>query len=336
MLTRLILQNYRNYPYSQWGFDQSLVFICGNNGTGKTNILEAISLLSMPKGLRSVDVKDLGLYDSDRNLHQDWTIFYDLAGSAASIESKDGKKTIRLHQKPTAQKQLREYVQVFWVAPENDRLFSGTPSERRNFVHQLIEISNSEFGTVYSQYMHYIQERNQVLRVSQPDTTWLDKLEAHIVSLATQIYTIRTDFIATLNVWIKQLNHFPYHQFEMKDEQFDDLAAQMCANRSYDQIRGGCKIGPHKSDLIGYRYAMPLSLSSNGQQCIGLFAILLGLVKQHSQTQPVIFLIDEIFSHLDKTHQDLLLQELKDMPAVQTFITLPYLTKSSKAQIIQL
>jgi DNA replication and repair protein RecF len=336
MLTRLILQNYRNYPYAQWVFDQSFVFLCGDNGTGKTNILEAISLLNVPKGLRSVDVKDLGRYDNDNNQHQDWTVFYDLAGSAASIESREGKKTIRLHQKTSSQKQLREYVRVFWVAPENDRLFAGTPSDRRNFIHQLIEISHPEYGTLYSQYMHYIQERSQILRMPHHDAVWLDRLESNIADLARQIYTARNDFIATLNGWIKQLNHFHYHRFEMHDESFDDLAAEIKNNRSYDQIRGGCKVGPHKSDLVGYRYDMPLHLCSNGQQCIGLFSILLGLVKQHSQTQPVLFLIDEIFSHLDKTHQNLLIQELKSMPSVQTFITLPHLAHFPEAQVILL
>lgn len=283
-----------------------------------------------------MDVKDLGLYDHDNQLHQNWTIFYDLAGSAASIESREGKKTIGLHQKPTTQKKLHECVQIFWVAPENDRLFSGTPSARRSFVHQLIELSNLEFGTLYSQYTHFIQERSQILRMPHPDNAWLDRLETNMADLAAQVYTIRNDFIVTLNEWIKQLNNFHYHRFEMKDELFDDLAAQIRANRSYDQIRGGCKVGPHKSDLVGYRHDMPLNLCSNGQQCIGLFSILLGLVKQHSQTQPVIFLIDEIFSHLDKVHQQLLLQELKTMHAVQTFITLPHLADSPEAQIIQL
>mgnify|MGYP001579025891 FL=1 len=336
MLTRLILQNYRNYPYSQWVFNQSLIFLCGDNGIGKTNILEAISLLNVPKGFRSVDVKDLGLYDNDNQTHQDWTVFYDLAGSAASIESLENKKTIRLHQKPTTQKKLREYVRIFWVAPENDRLFAGTPSERRNFIHQLIELSNPEFGALYSQYTHYIQERSQILRMPHPDTAWLDRLEVNIADLAVQIYQVRNDFIVTLNEWIKQLKNFHYHRFEMKDELFEDLAVQMRANRSYDQIRGGCKVGPHKSDLIGYRHAMPLQLCSNGQQCVGLFSILLGLVKQHSQTQPVIFLIDEIFSHLDVAHQNLLLQELKVMPAVQTFITLPHVAAFPEAQVILL
>lgn len=336
MLTRLILQNYRNYAYSQWIFDQSLVFLCGDNGTGKTNLLEAISLLNVPKGLRSVDVKDLGLYDNDNQSHQDWTIFYDLAGSAASIESKDGKKKIRLHQKPAFQKNLREYVRIFWVAPENDRLFAGTPSERRNFIHQLIEISNPEFETLYSQYTHCIQERSQILKMPHPDAAWLDRLETNMADLAEQVYTVRNDFVKNLNEWIKRLTFFHYHHFAMKDELFDDLAAQMHANRSYDQIRGGCKAGPHKSDLIGYRYAMPLQLCSNGQQCIGLFSVLLGLVKQHSQTQPVIFLIDEIFSHLDATHQNLLLQELKAMPAVQTFITLPHVANFPEAQVVEL
>ncbi len=336
MLTRLILQNYRNYTYSQWIFDQSFVFLCGNNGVGKTNILEAISLLNAPKGLRSVDVKDLGLYNHDNNQHQDWTVFYDLAGSSASIESRDGKKTIRLHQKTTTQKHLREYVQVFWIAPENDRLFTGTPSDRRNFIHQLIELSNPEFGTLYSQYMHYIQERSQILRMPHPDSAWLDGLESKITDLAGQIYRIRSDFIVTLNEWIKQLDHFYYHRFEMKDEAHEDLTIQMRDNRNYDQMRGGCKVGPHKSDLLGYRHSMPLNLCSNGQQCIGLFSILLGLIKQHSQTQPVLFLIDEIFSHLDKTHQDLLLQELQTMPSVQTFITLPRTADFSKVQMIQL
>lgn len=293
-------------------------------------------MLNVPKGLRSVDVKDLGLYDNDNNQHQDWTVFYDLAGSAASIENREGKKTIRLHQKPTTQKKLRECVRIFWVAPENDRLFAGTPSERRNFIHQLIEISNPEFDTLYSQYTHYIQERSQILRMPQPNTSWLDQLEGNIADLAAQIYTIRSDFIVTLNEWIKQLNHFHYHRFEMQDELFENLAAQMRSNRSYDQMRGGCKVGPHKSDLAGYRHNMPLQLCSNGQQCIGLFSVLLGLVKQHSQTQAVIFLIDEIFSHLDKIHQDLLLKELKAMPAVQTFITLPYLAHAQEAQVVQL
>lgn len=290
----------------------------------------------MPKGLRSVDTKDLGLYNNDSNQHQDWTVFYDLAGSSASIENREGKKTIRLHQKPTTQKKLHECVHVFWVAPENDRLFVGSPSGRRNFIHQLMELTNTEFETLYSQYMHFIQERSQILRMPRPDAIWLDRLESNIADLAAQIYKIRSDFIVTLNEWVKQLHHFSYHRFEMMDELFDDLATEIKNNRNADQIRGGCKVGPHKSDLVGYRYNMPLHLCSNGQQCIGLFSVLLGLIKQYSQTEPVLFLIDEIFSHLDKTHQNLLVEELKAMPSVQTFITLPHVITFPEAQVVEL
>jgi len=336
MLTRLILQNYRNYPYSQWIFDKFLIFLCGNNGTGKTNILEAISLLNAPKGLRSTDVKDLGLYDNEKKQHADWTIFCDLSGQPASITNHESKKTIRLNQKIITQRQLNEHVGVFWIAPENDRLFSGTPSDRRAFINHLIELTDSEYGPIHSQYMHFIHERNQILHMPNPDSIWLDQLETKIVDLALKIYETRTAFITTLNTWIKQLDHFHYHHFEMEDGPYEDLADQIRSNRNHDQIRGGCRVGPHKSDLIGYRENMSLHLCSNGQQCIGLFSILLGLVKQYSQKKPILFLVDEVFSHLDKKHQDLLVQELKSIPSLQTFISLPHTTTFPGAQIIQL
>ena len=281
-------------------------------------------------------MKDLGLYDNDTMQHHDWTVFYDLTFCTASIEHRDDKKTIRLNQKITTQKQLSQCISVFWVAPENDRLFAGSPSDRRNFIHQLIEISNPDYGKLYNQYMHFIHERSQILRMPHPDSAWLDQLEQNSATLALQIYSIRTTFMETLNAWIKKLNHFHYHTFTMNDDTHDDLTEQMRSNRSYDQLRGGSKVGPHKSDLVGHRYEMPLHLCSNGQQCVGLLSILLGLVKQHSQQHPVLFLMDEIFSHLDKAHQDLLLGELKAMISVQTFITLPTVATVPGAQTIQL
>ncbi len=319
MLTRLILQNYRNHSYMQWQFDKRFVFLCGPNGSGKTNVLEAISLLNLPKGIRSCEIEEFGQYKDGK--FQDWTVFYDLSGSTASIECRENQKTLRLHHKIVLQKQLLDFVHIFWVAPENDRLFAGSPSERRNFLHKLIVLTDHEFQEIYNQYTRLIQERNQILKMPKPDANWLDSLEIKIASFGEQIYTKRNAFLDMLNEWIQRLVYFSNHRFTMIDERPEDMVSELCKNRTYDQLRGGSKVGPHKSDLVGYRYDMPVHLCSNGQQCVALFAILLGIVKQYSQIHNVLFLIDEVFSHLDKENQKVLLDELSAMPTVQTFMT---------------
>ena len=341
------LENYRNFNFFEIDFISGCNVLIGKNGTGKTNILESISLFEKGRGLRKDNLNNLVNY---KNKHKNFNI------SSIFFHNKN-KINLRLFNKTkviNSKKKLfinnnssRESVEYFeslfsliYFLPEMERLFLNSPSVRRDFLDRLIHSTDKNYGNLINDYKKNIFERYKILKDYSYDSDWIKTLEKKIVELGINIYKKRLQHISILNANLENLKNYNkkfYYKISLniedkyiqeKKEDIEKLHEQyiedLNKNRKLDAILGGCKIGPHKSDIIGCNIENNFNIKqfSTGQQKAVILLIILAhcnFLINELKKNPII-LFDEVCSHLDLENRELLL-DLIEILNVQTFIT---------------
>ena len=224
-LKRLTLVNFRNYKYLRLNFDKKFVVLCGENGSGKTNILEAISFLSQGRGLRSAKLSEIKTFDFLARTQQTptfinnngWAVSaqviraedeYNIGTAVESStketdyrETKEFERRITSinNQKITSQHELGNYLSLIWVTPQMDRLFQTSSQNRRSFLDRIVYLFDvnhakrlSTFDNVYRQWL-------QVLKSGNINNNWLNSLEEQIAGTGVAIAAARKEQIAKLN-----------------------------------------------------------------------------------------------------------------------------------------
>ena len=172
--------------------------------------------------------------------------------------------------------------------------------------------------------MHYIFERTKLLYANE-DPKWLSIVEQKIYEYGMSWRSKRQEALDKLNHFLKYIQYLRPVEIYAKENEFSlELIKQA---RERDIKMGGCSVGPHKTDYEGAYGKKRLSLASNGEQCLGQISIFLAIIFYIIQSKNVIFLMDEVFSHLDPQNQKLLIQEFQklDPHNFQVIITLPKL-----------
>lgn len=335
-LTQLILQNYRCYQTARLENIQSgLVVLCGANGAGKTNILEAISLLTPGRGLRSAKAVDMQRHDSP----QAWGIHAKISDQngienqlATGLNPQKGQRQVRINGADAkSQMALSDYLSCLWLTPQMDRLFLEGASSRRQFLDRMIFAFDPSHSGRVRRYENAMRQRSKLLQEPHPDVVWLSSLESQMAETGIAIAAARLDFVtrlqsACVSADAEEENYFPKAHLTAKGT-IENLLQNMPAievekaftyqleqSRSQDTIVGGAATGPHKSDMdvIYQSKNMPASQCSTGEQK----ALLIGLVLAHGRMMmaergaPPILLLDEIAAHLDEARRMALFERL--------------------------
>ncbi|MEM8833288.1 MAG: DNA replication/repair protein RecF [Pseudomonadota bacterium] len=336
-LKKLSLQNFRCYDNALLeGLPSGLIVLQGVNGAGKTNILEAVSLLTAGRGLRSAKATDI-----QRNQSQNpWVIsaIVETEGGdiplGTGLNPENNRRQIRING-VTAKSQaaLSDYLAVLWLTPQMDRLFLEGSSGRRRFLDRMIFAFDSSHSGRVTRYENAMRQRSKLLQEDQQQESWLDSLEAQMAETALAITAARVDFLEKLNAsFIDDANvtaYFPkasialtgtlendlHHKPALEvEESFKNTLKQV---RPHDARVGGAKEGPHKTDL-GVTYLtkeMPAAHCSTGEQK----ALLISIVLAHSQLMrvdtgmPPVLLLDEIAAHLDEARRAALFEQLQGL-----------------------
>ncbi len=337
-INQILLKNFRNFSKIDINFQDKTNIFFGDNGSGKTNILESISLISKGRGIRNSSLKDL-VKSEEKNFYIKSNI--EIKNNEYDIEIFTNPNDIKLKKIVTinndvsseSQKFLNSSTSFLNFLPEMERLFQSSPSYRRNFIDRLIFSEDSNYNKLINKYKKNITERSIILQSNNIDINWISYLETEISKIGLQIYKLRYSKLKMLNDSIKKLNNknnYPFKiEFSIIDSFYNDNLDEMkyidsikdC--REFDKNFGGLKFGPHKSDIraqINNNHDAS-KLSTGQQKTIVLLTLLAqcNYLVNEKNIEPIL-LLDEICSHLDKNNRNLLL-ELINQFDIQFFLT---------------
>lgn len=340
-LQSLKLHHFRCYDYAALDdLSTGLIVLSGANGAGKTNILEAVSLLSPGRGLRGAKVMEL----QRKNSPDPWAVAgvfqtkYEQVrlGTGLDPSGKQGseRRTVRINGKiERGQSAFARYLSCVWLTPQMDRLFLDSSRERRLFLDRLVFAFDSGHAGRVTRYENALSQRSKLLRDRQFDDVWLSGLEAQMAQTAVAIAAARLEFAQRLQVACDNADHayFPLARFRVKGtleellertnalEVEDAFKYQLVQSRERDSVTGGASTGPHKSDLLVVYAAKDMAADqcSTGEQK----ALLIGLILAHARLikaehgAPPLLLLDEVAAHLDEERRRALYAILQELQA---------------------
>jgi DNA replication and repair protein RecF len=322
-LCRLKLTDFRNYAAAALTLDRRHVVLTGDNGAGKTNLMEAVSFLSPGRGLRRASYLDAIRVGASAG----FSIFAELDGMEGEVEigtgidATDEAAARRLRINGTTARtvdELTDHLRVLWLTPAMDGLFTGGASDRRRFLDRLVLSLDPAHGRRASDFERAMRSRNKLLSEGRFDPSWLSGIEEQMASLGIAMALARQEMLGLLDRLIadsREATPFPSAMLELSgfmDGQFDrpavdledDYAAMLRDGRYRDAAAGRTLDGPHRADLlVRHREKnMEAERCSTGEQK----ALLVGLVLAHARLvgnltgHAPILLLDEIAAHLDE------------------------------------
>lgn len=331
------LQNYRNFLELFLKFENGVNLIVGNNGIGKTNILEAISLLSPGKGLKSVHFNDICKVGNNS-----WLTKFNLQSKVgkteiiSSFSSLDRSRKIQYNGSQISSSELPNLLNVVWTTPQMESLFLDGASARRRYLDRVVYNFDNNHAKHLAKYEHFVRERKKILAqvnfASEGD--WLGNLEEKIAIEANLIYKARQNAINLMQNAINSLDSkFPKANLKLgslsedieKCENFvEEYSLILKKNRQKDSYSKRTNFGVHKTDLLVFHSDKDRSASqcSTGEQKALLISLIIASIEfilHNTKTKPIL-LLDELFVHLDDTRKKYL-SDYIIATKLQTFIT---------------
>jgi DNA replication and repair protein RecF len=335
---RLQLSDFRNYRSLSLDVGPSPVVLTGANGSGKTNLLEAISLLASGQGLRRAPYPELARLGSRR-----WAVAARIRTPAGvrdigtGLDEEAGDRSGRVVRVDGVDQPgsgaLAEHIDVLWLTPAMDGLFTGPASDRRRFLDRLIACIDPGYRTLLGKFERAMQQRNRLLAEDVREDARFTGFERIMADAGVAIAAARSQAVAELAAAIESRRAagigalFPWAELALVGtleaaladkpaiEVEDAYFAALGRERERDRAAGRALDGPHRSDLaVGHGpKELPAKVCSTGEQK----ALLIGLVLAHSDlvggrregVAPVL-LLDEISAHLDPARRAALFDEI--------------------------
>ncbi|WP_404336353.1 DNA replication/repair protein RecF [Sphingomonas sp. MMS12-HWE2-04] len=323
-VSRLVLTDFRNHQDAVLAPGSGFVVLTGENGAGKTNILEAVSLLAPGRGLRRAALAEMARQGGSGGFGVAATLGDIEIGTGTQADAPE-RRIVRINGAPAAANALAERVSVLWLTPAMDRLFMEGPGERRRFLDRLTLALAPGHAQHATRYEAAMRQRNRLLAEEAPDADWLSALEARMAEHGEALHAARAQTVALLADRLAEQPEGPFARAGLALEGGDavQLAPALRDNRRRDAAAGRALVGPHRSDLLVTHFAkaQPAHLCSTGEQK----ALLLGLVLAHAELvaertgQPPILLLDEVAAHLDPSRRAALFDRLAGRG--QTWVT---------------
>ena len=315
-VARLSLTDFRSYASALIEPGPGFVLLFGENGAGKTNLLEAVSLLSPGRGLRGAALSDMARQGGNGGFAVAARLNETDIGTG-TLASAPERRQVRINGAPASVNSLSEWLSVLWLTPAMDRLFTGSAGDRRRFLDRLVlalEPGHAHHSTRYDAAM---RARNKLL--SEPataDPAWLDALEAQMAEHGAAIADARARTAEALRQYLTAAPNDTFARPTLSLGGWDsgDIQAQLRNGRERDAAAGRTLSGPHRQDLLVRHAAKQIdaALCSTGEQK----ALLLGLVLAHADLvaerrgAPPILLLDEVAAHLDPKRRVALFERL--------------------------
>jgi DNA replication and repair protein RecF len=319
-LTRLTLTDFRSYAAASIEPGPGFVVLTGDNGAGKTNILEAVSLLAPGRGLRGAALGEMARKGGAGGFSVSARLS---AGGLGDIELGTGtlatapeRRIVRINSATASATALSEWLSIVWLTPAQDRLFSESAGERRRFLDRLVLALNPGHAHHATRYEAAMRQRNRLLADDHPDADWLTALELAMSDHGAAIVESRAALVDALVTRIAAEPDSIFARAGLSLTGWDggDLPRDLAQSRVRDAAAGRALIGPHRQDLavMHLAKAQPAAGSSTGEQKALLLGIILAhadLVAEAVKRRPIL-LLDEVAAHLDPSRRAALFERL--------------------------
>ena len=351
-LSRLMMTDFRNYARASISLHPGPVVLTGANGAGKTNLLEAVSLLSQGRGLRGVPFADLTRLGASEP-QAGWAVSAELhtrdgamrigTGLVASARSgaDKGARAVRIDGRPASSGALGAQLRIVWLTPAMHGLFTGAAADRRRFLDRMIETHDPAYRRLAARFERAMRQRNRMLE-DGGSPSLLSGLELQMAESGVAVAAGRLQLLEQLAGMIERkcggqsAPAFPAPQLALEGtleaaladhpavDVEDAYARDLHARRERDRAAGRTLSGPHRSDLLVFLRdkQMPARHCSTGEQK----ALLVGLIFAHAELvrrswgAPPLVLLDEIAAHLDEARRAALFAEIEALSA-QAWLT---------------
>lgn len=328
---RLVLTDFRNHRATTITAPPGFVVLTGENGAGKTNILEALSLLAPGRGLRRADLSAMARQGGAGGFGIAATLADGLDIATGTRADAPERRLVRVQGAATAATALAERVRMLWLTPAMDRLFADPASERRRFLDRLTLALFPGHSVHANRYEAAMRARNRLLadmaEGRRADPAWLAALEEQMATHGAAVDAARRVLVADLGDRLAAQPDGPFARAALALEgdpvAADALAAVLASGRRRDAAAGRTLAGPHRDELAVTHLGsgQPAALCSTGEQKALLLGIMLGhaeLVAERTGQRPVL-LLDEVAAHLDPHRRAALFARLES--AGQVWLT---------------
>lgn len=322
MLSRLVLTDFRNHAALTLTLapGPGFVVLTGENGSGKTNILEAVSLLAPGKGLRRANLSDMARQGGPGGFGVAAALAGEVDVATGAVAAAPERRVVRVNGAPATAATLPEWLTLLWLTPATDRLFVEPAGERRRFLDRLTLALSPAHGVHAARYEAAMRARNRLLAEElAPDPDWLAALEAQMAEHGAAVARAREQAVALLAERLADQPAGPFARAGLLLEGWNgdaaDLLRSLREDRARDAAAGRALAGPHRADLVvtHLEKGQAAALASTGEQK----ALLLGLVLAHAELvaertgRVPVLLLDEVAAHLDPVRRAALFERLE-------------------------
>ncbi len=335
LVRRLTLGDFRSYAALDIRVGARLVALTGENGAGKTNVLEALSMFSPGRGLRRAELSECARRDGAGAFAVSVEVEADgVVTQLGHGLTPDSERLFRIERAPVSSaRDFADHVRVLWLTPAMDGLFAGPAGERRRFLDRLALGVDADHGARANKLDRALRNRNKLLEDGGVDRRWLDAAEHEIATLGVAVAAARRETVARLAVLIEagrdDASPFPSAliaidgEVEQRLSQAPALAvedwfrAELAQTRRRDAGAGRTLTGPQTSDLLvrhGPKNEAARDCSTGEQK-----ALLMGLTLAHARLVAVmsglapLVLLDEVAAHFDVKRREALYDELETL-----------------------
>ena len=340
-----MLKDFRSYGSLDVAFEGPLIALTGENGAGKTNLIEALSLFSPGRGLRRADLSEFPRAEGPGG----FAISIEVEGEGerrhlgVGVEPVAGgrERVARIDRAPAGStRAFADHLRFVWLTPAMDGLFAGPAGDRRRFLDRLVLAVDPQHSSRYSQFERALRGRNRLLEQGGRNGAWLDALEREAAELAVAIAAARLECVARLEAAIltarDEASPFPWAEIALQGdvealtrerpaiEAEQAYRETLSQERGRDAAAGRTLIGPHLSDLA-VRHgpkAAPAAQCSTGEQKALLVGLVLGQAQVVSDMSGIapLALLDEVAAHFDPRRRAALFEALTRIGG-QVFVT---------------
>ena len=323
-LDRITLSTFRNHAGTQLDNTRQLNLLVGENGAGKTNVLEALSLFAPGRGMRRAGLSDMAAQSGPGGFSASVSLDPGDGGEPVKLGTgiaaeRPGRRIVQVNGAEATAVSLGEWLAMGWLTPAMDRLFADSAGARRRYMDRLVVALEPGHARHASRYEAALRERNRLLSDEQePDPDWLESIEAQMAEVGAALSQGRARLIGALTARLAELPEAPFARPLLTYDPGgpilqEELAELWRETRQRDRAAQRTLSGPHRDELgvTMAGKAMPAAECSTGEQKAMLVAITLAHAELAASGRPSVLLLDEVAAHLDPVRRAALFERLR-------------------------